>query len=287
MSPTSFTIFPRLPLELRLKIWGHVANSQPRTLDIWTDFKRCEVENTTFYTQAYQCELSNIVPPPIFRVNHEARTEALKHYSLEFATGMNLPNGISVNISPRMYVNYATDTLIPRGYWNNVSFADFAKRAAGRLKTLAIDVNDVFWKENLRNYCKKQCWVFNELDELILYDTSNDDMFKGSDFLEKFRKKHKDGPRDLSFRDRTGEVSPRMCEVKEFLEKMFDRIEGKVEDVVPEAGEDGEPVEGPPVVHPSYLDGFESTEAEDLQRPRLRLCDMLATKPVAAVGLLA
>ncbi|CZR63604.1 uncharacterized protein PAC_13501 [Phialocephala subalpina] len=283
MSLTSFTIFPRLPLELRLKIWGHVANSQPRTLDIWTDFKRCEVENTTFYTQAYQCELSNITPPPIFRVNHEARTEALKHYSLEFATGMTLPCGISVNISPRMYVNYSTDTLIPRGYWNIVSFADFAKRAAGRLKTLAVDVNGVFWKENLRDYCKKQCWVFSELDELILYDTSNDDMFKGSDFLEKFRKKHKDGPRDLSFHDWTGEVSQSMSEVKEFLEEMFDRIEGKVEDVVPEVGEDGEPVEVKEVTHPSYLDGFESTEAEDLQRPHLRLCDMLATKPVAPV----
>lgn len=168
-----------------------------------------------------------------------------------------------------------------------VSFADFAKRTAGRLKSLAVDVNGVFWEENLRDYCKKQCWVFSELDELILYDTSNDDMFKGSNFLEKFRKKHKDGPRDLSFHDRTEEMSPRMSEVSEFMEEMFDRIEGKVEDVVLEVGEDGEPVEVQAVVHPSYLDGFERTEAEDFQRPQLRLCDMLATKPVAAVASVA
>ncbi|KAE8446493.1 hypothetical protein EG329_011956 [Mollisiaceae sp. DMI_Dod_QoI] len=277
MSLTSFPIFRDLPSELRLKIWALAANASPRTLDIWTDFKRCEIGNTIFYTQAYHCEISNTTPPPILRVSSEARSEAQKHYTLEFATGMAVSSSISVTIHPKIYINYATDTLIPRGYWNIISFAHFVSRAGGRLKHLAVDVNGVFWKENMKDYSKKGCLTFPELDELILYDSSQVEIFKEGDDLERFKENHKDGKRDLSFQDLNEEPSQQLTEVQTILEKMFDKIEGKVEEA--EIGEDGEPIPATPEVYPNYMDDCEPSKVDKLQRPLMRLTELLATKP--------
>ncbi|KUJ08240.1 uncharacterized protein LY89DRAFT_691133 [Mollisia scopiformis] len=275
---SEFSPFPRLPPELRNKIWGHVANQEPRALDLWTDFKRCEIANTIFYTQAYECELSHRPPPPIFRVNSESRKEALKHYTLEFATGMTLPKGISVTVSARIYINYSVDILLPRGYWNLVAFSNLASRAGGRLKHLAVDVNGSLWKDNLRDYCKKRCWVFYELQELILYDSSGVDMFKRSDFLEKFRERYRGGPKDLSFTDWVEDPTAQMVGVKNIFEKMFDRIEGKVEEEVEKPKGEGR-VLTEADIHPSYLKDCEPTHADDLQRPVVRLARLEVTEP--------
>lgn len=278
MALTEFTIFPQFPPELRNKIWAHAAHQEPRTIDLWTDFKRCEIDNTMFYTQSYECELSNRPPPPIFRASSESRREALKYYAREYSTGMTLPNGISVSISPKMYINYASDTLVPRGYWNIISFANFASRVEGRLKFLAIDVNGSFWIENMRDYCKKSCWIFNNLEELILYDSSRSEMLKESEFLDKFRKRYRGGPKDLAFSDLIEEPTRRMTDVKEFLEQVFDKIEGKVVDEVV-IGEDGLPVQTPPEPHLSYLKGCQATTADQLRRPVLRLAKLEMDEP--------
>jgi hypothetical protein len=281
MAPTGFTIFPLLPPELRNKIWYHAANQEPRSLDLWTDFKHCEIDNTIFYVQRYDCELSARPPPPIFRAASESRREALKYYALEYSTGMTLPNGTSVTIAPKFYINYASDTIIPRGFWNIISFSNFALRVAGSLKFLAIDVNGSFWTENMRDYCKKAVWLFGELEELILYDSSADEMFKESGFLEKFRQKYRDGPKDLGFEE-CEQPTKQMSDVKGFLEKMFDRIEGKVVEIV--LGEDGLPVQVVEEKLPSYLKGYESTSADELQRPVLRLAKLEVTHSSPCVG---
>jgi len=133
----------------------------------------------------------------------------------------------------------------------------------------------------MKDYCKKRCWVFGELDELILYDSSGWDMFKGSEFLEKFRQRYRDGPKTLSFSDWVHEPTQQMTDVKSFMEKMFDKIEGKVEDVEQVLGEDGEPVVPTLEVHPTYLKGCEATAADELQRPHLRLARLEVTEPTA------
>lgn len=273
---TMFTVFSRLPIEIRLKIWAVASNQSPRTIDIWTDFKRCEIENTIFYTQWYSSSLALINPPPILSVSKEAREEALKHYVLEFETHMTIPKGISVVMQPRFYINYASDTLLPRGYWNIVSFADFYSRAERNgLKSLAIDVCDSFWTENLRDYVAKGAWVFNGLEELLIYDVSGKTMWKESRDLEKFKKRYKGGPRDLGFMElqRDEEMSDALGDTEKCLQAWFDRIEG----LAPEA-EEGKVVEVQQPSRRSYLDAIEVTTPEEFLRPSVRVMKLLATK---------
>ena len=59
----TFYRFPDLPAEIRLKIWAHAANSCPRIIDLWTDFRRCERANTMFFCQVYFIELATLTPP--------------------------------------------------------------------------------------------------------------------------------------------------------------------------------------------------------------------------------
>jgi hypothetical protein len=269
-----FTIFSRLPIEIRLKIWAFASNQSPRTIDIWTDFKRCEIENTIFYTQWYSSSLALITHPPILSVSKEAREEALKHYVLEFETHMTPLEGVSVVIQPRFYINYACDTLLPRGYWNIGSFADFASRAESNgLKSLAIDVCDSFWAENLRDYVAKGAWVLNGLEELVIYDVSGKKMWKESRDLEKFKKRYKGGPRDLSFVELDGEKSEALEDTEKCLQAWFDRIAG----LAPEA-EEGKVVEVQQPSRRSYADAIEVTTPEEFSRPIVRVMKLLATK---------
>lgn len=189
---------------------------------------------------------------------------------------MSLPNGASVIIAPKFYINYASDTLIPRGYWNIISFSDLTTRVKTSLRSIAIDVNGSFWRENLRDYCKKGSWPFGKLEELILYDPSSEGIFKGSEYLEKFRRRYKSGPKDLGFSE-CEEPTQKMSDVKALLEKFFDKIEGKVDEVA--LGEDGLPVPVEEVKIPSYLDNTELTTAESFQRPVLRLARLEVSEP--------
>jgi hypothetical protein len=271
-----FTIFSRLPIEIRLKIWAVASNQSPRTIDIWTDFKRCEIENTIFYTQWYSSSLALITPPAILSVSKEAREEALKHYVLEFETHMTLPKDLSVVMQPRFYINYACDTLLPRGHWNIVSFADFASRAERNgLKSLAIDVCDSFWTENLRDYVAKGAWVFDGLEELVIYDVSGKRMWKESRDLEKFKKRYKGGPRDLGFVELQGEEEKgeALGDTEKCLQVWFDRIAGLATEA-----EEGKVVEVQQPSRRSYLDAIEVTTPEGFSRPSVRVMKLLATK---------
>lgn len=277
---TEFQLFSRFPLELRRKIWAIIADQTPRNLDIWTSFKDCTIEGMlSFQTQVYECELSKRRPPPIFRVNHESREEALKHYSLPFSTSIESDRcGITFSISPWMYLNHATDTLIPKGFWNSLSFMDFAGRFGTKLKTLAVDVNGSFWKDSMTDYCRGRVWVFAGLEELILYDSSGLDMFKDIRFVEEFRKKYQEGQKDLSFSDWTDqEPTQQMARVKAFLEIIFDKIEGKYEEK-PAMEDNGEPVVAEP-----WLDDYQgfgcATTADEFKRPLLKLARLEVTNP--------
>ena len=53
-----FLLFPEFPVEIRLKIWSLACDNEPRTFDIWTDFKHCKVDNMSLYTQFYECILA-------------------------------------------------------------------------------------------------------------------------------------------------------------------------------------------------------------------------------------
>jgi hypothetical protein len=269
-----FTLFPKLPPELRNKIWAAASNQEPRTLDIWTDFKRCEVGNSTFYTQWYSTELAKPPLPAVLKTSRESRAEAKKHYKHEFRTHMSLANGVTVIIPARIYINYACDTLVPRGFWNVVSFTDFFRRIkAGGLVHLAVDIEGSFWRENLRRYCTGGCWPLNGVEEVILYDSRGENMWKGSDYVEKFRKKYEGGRRDLMFEE-LEEKNKSLEDMKKYLQKAFDRIEGKEEQVV-----EGDEVVAENIRIPRSLDDCEKTQPEELERPNIKSMKLVA-KPV-------
>lgn len=263
-----FTKFPDLPVEIRLKIWSQ-ACCIPRTIDVWTDFVRCEVNNTIFYCQQYLVELAPLPPPHILAVSREAREEALKSYSLEFLTSMHCTDEINASMPAKWYVNWECDMFVPRGYWNLVSFADFVSRGIKNgLQRVAIDVSGAFWRENLKDYVLgKDCWTLNGVREVVLYDAREDEMWKGSDYLDKFRKRHKDGPRILSF-EQLEEPGEGVLHAERLLNRCWNRCEGVLDD---DAGEE--------ITAKKYLDDFDSTPEEYLLRPDLSLMKLIATKP--------
>lgn len=74
---TTFTLFPKLPTELRLMIW-RAARPGPRTIELkW----RNDIGRWTSIAK----------PPVILQVNAESREEALKHYQLWF-DGTSVPS---------------------------------------------------------------------------------------------------------------------------------------------------------------------------------------------------
>ena len=83
-NPTrSFTLFPRLPTELRLKIW-HLAMPGPRTITLQYKFRRrARLESALPYTASWTSKDLN---PAALQVCHESRYEALEIYEQAFGT---------------------------------------------------------------------------------------------------------------------------------------------------------------------------------------------------------
>jgi hypothetical protein len=98
-SPPGFTLFPDLPLELRLKIWSFITPG-PRTVSI-------KYKGLSFYSigKGFSAAAGWRSPDPVPIVLHicrESRTEALKSYQLAF--GSYLHPG-------RIYFDFSKDTL--------------------------------------------------------------------------------------------------------------------------------------------------------------------------------
>ncbi|KAH8790403.1 hypothetical protein F5882DRAFT_401462 [Hyaloscypha sp. PMI_1271] len=273
-----FPIFKKLPPELRNKIWGFAANNEPRTLDIWSDFVRCEVDNSVFFTQKYSTELSKPKVPTLLQTSQESRAEALKHYKLEFRTHMALQTGITIILAARIYINYASDVLVPRGNWNVISFSNFYDRATkAGLIHLAMDTAGCFWIDNLKNYCTHGNWPLNSVEELMLYNSRGETFWKGSEHLDKFRKRYKGGPKLLEMEELEGQRSEDIAHVEKYLLKTFDKIEGKEE----RFEMDMEALILPKKRIPSYLDDCPLTQPEELRRPNITYRKLVA-KPIDA-----
>ncbi|KAE9367440.1 hypothetical protein N431DRAFT_561418 [Stipitochalara longipes BDJ] len=80
MAPQTFTLFPSLPFELRLKIWD-LALSEPRTVTI--SCHREKLDRDRRFAKAFT---SLTPPPPLLHVNRESRFEALSRYLPFFKT---------------------------------------------------------------------------------------------------------------------------------------------------------------------------------------------------------
>ncbi|KAH7311113.1 hypothetical protein BKA65DRAFT_518605 [Rhexocercosporidium sp. MPI-PUGE-AT-0058] len=279
-----FAKFPSLPTELQLKIFRTFSNSNPRTLDIWTDWKKCDENNTVFYVQYYSSELSPRVPPPVLlSVSRAARAECLKCYSHEFRCSMTISRDVRVEMPASMYINFNVDTIVPRGHWNIVSFEDLAFRVEGRMRSIAVDVGTGFWKDNLRDYCRKRCWILNGVREVLLYDSTSEEVFKGSEYLDKFRRKEV-GKKDLSFvplvveeGESVSEEARKLKEVEAFLVKVFGVIDGSGSiEGVDEDHEFG-------FVRKAEFIAMMPTMKEEFKRPVIKLMKLITATPKECV----
>ncbi|PMD24516.1 hypothetical protein NA56DRAFT_656237 [Hyaloscypha hepaticicola] len=109
--PRTFLLFPKLPVELRAKIWGY-ACSITRNVDIWArslDVQlRYSYERPLFF-------YSSLPPPSVLHVNSESRSESLKYFNLDFGTNSTIRSRDSapftISSPSRVYFNWKTDRL--------------------------------------------------------------------------------------------------------------------------------------------------------------------------------
>ena len=147
-----FELFPRLPAEVRLKIWG-IACSVPRTIPLWLQLLGSDPE---FHKAISAVERALISPrvnksmyqfatstytPPVLESCAEAKREGSRYYTLEF--GSKIQDKINevdltITIPPRIYVNWEVDTLcfMPPNFDSEVVEID----AMGMLESFFVDL---------------------------------------------------------------------------------------------------------------------------------------------------
>jgi hypothetical protein len=178
--PDEFKLFPRLPIELRIKIWKH-AQPEDRPIEVHWNHLTGKV-----YTNASQ--------PVLLQVNHESRVETLKIYEpLVIDCNPMLPTFIHHNRwddeyelehnscnNPRhqkakcgpfgTYINYERDTLYfslahisKRRVWGDF-VAQLCKEGAAlqKLRHLAFDINACFDVNN-RLHPSYRCTFLRDL----------------------------------------------------------------------------------------------------------------------------
>ena len=82
-NPT-FTLFPKLPPELRLKICK-LALSKSRVIMIRTIYCKYWTRKGLKAQHPHHCRDKGLAPPHLLHVNRECREIALEHYNLAFA----------------------------------------------------------------------------------------------------------------------------------------------------------------------------------------------------------
>jgi len=106
--PKTFTSFPKIAVELRVKIWGY-ASSVTRNVDIWAKSLKVGLRYRALYFY------SSLPPPAVLHVNSESRSESLKYYNLGFGTNSRLRNThnvpLTISSRNRVYFNWNTDRL--------------------------------------------------------------------------------------------------------------------------------------------------------------------------------
>lgn len=180
---------------------------------------------------------------------------------------------VTVTLPATIFLAPSIDILVPSGFWNIVSFSDFCSRIEElEVQRIAIDVGGCFWKENLKDYCRRRCWVLNGVGEVFLYEGGGlVGLGKVSEHLERVRekeiKKRELGLVDFNLEtgldgDADSESIRKVKDVERFLGKVFDVIESE-EDV--EGDEDfGE-------VRKAQFVSMEQTEKSVFKRPAVRL----------------
>ncbi|KAE9366571.1 hypothetical protein N431DRAFT_495030 [Stipitochalara longipes BDJ] len=103
---TTFTCFPKLAIELRLKIWK-TASYQTRNICLSYDYPDGTANGFEPFIYLAACP-----HPPLLQACHESRIEGLKHYTLDFGVELKNPNGgFTFNSPPTIYINWKSDRI--------------------------------------------------------------------------------------------------------------------------------------------------------------------------------
>jgi hypothetical protein len=110
-----FTLFPKLPIELRIKIWK-MACLVPRVIDLrWCDVDEYSGRIFSSSETHYPGEIrSHCSPPSLLYVSSEARCSALQHYTIGFGTSNKCKFGTSTiedAIPTHVWVNRGCDDI--------------------------------------------------------------------------------------------------------------------------------------------------------------------------------
>jgi hypothetical protein len=98
LSTDSFTLFPLLPMELRLKIW-EAATEDPNNLELSCTPTASYLPDGRWF--------SHSKPPIIFQVCSESRSVAMRCYDvLTFS-----PDVVGIPCKTQLYINFDVDTL--------------------------------------------------------------------------------------------------------------------------------------------------------------------------------
>ncbi|KAH6712804.1 hypothetical protein BKA61DRAFT_675060 [Leptodontidium sp. MPI-SDFR-AT-0119] len=132
-----FTFFPKLPLELRLRIWKDVS-FLPRLVD--TKARHLGQINGIVTSADLTGWRSTLPVPSIFHVFQESRKEGLRHYKLEFGSKLS-SSWISVNIPAKVYVNFNADVVLLFGPLDPASEIELCQKPIRHL-AFPVDVSD-------------------------------------------------------------------------------------------------------------------------------------------------
>jgi len=179
-----FTLFPRLPIELREKIWEEACN-EPRVIDLWALPVGQGIGNprkldrlfgeTPFGYKTHQ------IDPAVLEACQQSKEVGHRHYELSFGTiaegyddGFGHGPGAEIIIqTPSLtYVNWKSDIICPFPTSSN-SWADFQPEEVmyddlqdhhyrHKIHRIAIEVEQVEWAIDL--LLKSHC-----LEEIIFY----------------------------------------------------------------------------------------------------------------------
>jgi hypothetical protein len=139
-NPMSFTLFPQLPAELRIKIWV-LSLPDPRIVALNYSHAPFDPSYRTLRDQAMRGCTSPTAIPSILHTSREARHEALLFYNLSF----NIHHGTA-----KIFFNPAIDVLYfgpKEGYLD--SFKQFADASSMIVKSELANVKRLAVHENL------------------------------------------------------------------------------------------------------------------------------------------
>jgi len=196
----TFTCFPRLPAELRMKVWKY-ASHVTRNIDISTRILYLSSEPQGKGAAPSYYYTSSCPPPSILHVCKESRTEAMIYYQLDFESSENVWNRsgtsrfppVYIATPPSIYINWQVDRVClmdPDRFEDYNEESDACTRRLEDFVALCVKNKLEYFAANLTLEAPYTIWFVPweaNLKELIIFHDdhcSARKTFRGIDFVD-------------------------------------------------------------------------------------------------------